>query len=113
MAKMNQPQAMTPVLRAITTTLTSDHYVWLVGSIPIVRSSDAPPGPTPLPPEPSEMPTGWWMGSYLFWWNQQITTLVLDHEHQQKTQTIVAPGPVSRFEDVSVVRFAGYHPDNE
>ena len=38
MAAMNQPQAMT-------------------GNIPIARSKDAPPGPTPLPP-PSEPPDG-------------------------------------------------------
>ena len=44
MAEMNQPEAMTPVLRAITNTLTSGHDVWVVGSIPIARSKDVPPG---------------------------------------------------------------------
>ena len=44
MAKMNQPEAMTPVLHAITNTLASGHNVWLVGSIPIARWKDAPPG---------------------------------------------------------------------
>jgi hypothetical protein len=112
-AEMNQPEAMTPVLRAITITLTSGHDVWLVGSIPIARWRDAPPGQTPLPPRPSEMPTGWWMGSYLSWWNQQVTTLLLDHAEQEKVETIAAPGPVNHFEDVSVVRFAGYKPDTE
>jgi len=112
-AEMNKPEAMTPVLRAITNTLTSGHQVWLVGSIPIARSRDAPPGPTPLPPVPSEMPTGWWLGSYLNWWNQQVTTLLLDHAQQEKTETIAAPGPVSHFEDVSVVRFTGYKPGSE
>ena len=107
-AEMNEPEAMTPVLRAITNTLTSGHHVWLVGSIPIVRWQDAPPGPTPLPPRPSEMPTRWWMGSYLSWWNQQATTLLLDHAQQEKAEAIAAPGPVNRFEDVSVVRFTGY-----
>ncbi len=113
MAEMNQPEAMTPVLRAITNTLTSGHHVWLVGSIPIERSKDAPPGPTPLPPQPSEMPTRWWMGSYLYWWNQQVTTLLLDHAQQEKAETIAAPGPVNHFEDVSVVRFTGYEPGTE
>ena len=37
MAKMNQPEAMTPVLHAIANTLASGHNVWLVGSIPIER----------------------------------------------------------------------------
>ena len=113
MAEMNQPEAMTPVLAAITNTLTGGHHVWLVGSIPIARSEDAPPGPTPLPPPPSEMPTGWWMGSYFHWWNQQVTTLLLDHAQQGKVETIAAPGPVSHFEDALVVRVTGYKPGTE
>jgi hypothetical protein len=112
-AEMNEPEAMTPVLRAITNTLTSGHHVWLVGSIPIARWQDAPPGPTPLPPRPSEMPTRWWAGSYLSWWNQQVTTLLLDHAQQEKAEAIAAPGPVNHFEDVSVVRFTGYKPGTE
>jgi hypothetical protein len=112
-AKMNQPEAMAPVLGAITNTLTSGHDVWVVGSIPIARWKDAPPGPTPLPPTPSAMPTRWWYGSYLYWWNQQVTTLLLDHAQQEKAETIAAPGPVNHFEDVSVVRFTGYKPGTE
>ena len=113
MAEMNQPEAMTPVLAAITNTLASGHHVWLVGSIPVARWEDAPPGPTALPPPPSEMPTGWWQGSYMLWWNQQVTTLLLDHAQEEKTETIAAPGPVSHFEDASVVRFTGYNPGTE
>jgi hypothetical protein len=109
MAEMNKPEAMTPVLHAITNTLTSGHDVWLVGSIPIARSA----GPTPLPPRPSEMRTRWWYGSYLYWWNQQVTTLLLDHAQQAKAETIAAPGPVNHFENVSVVRFTGYKPGTE
>jgi hypothetical protein len=112
-AEMNEPKAMTPVLHAIINTLISGHHVWLVGSIPIARWQDAPPGPTPLPPRPSEMPTRWWMGSYLSWWNQQVTTLLLDHAQQEKAEAIAAPGPVNHFEDVSVVRFTGYKPGAE
>jgi hypothetical protein len=112
-AEMNQPEAMTPVLHAITNTLTSGHDVWLVGSIPIARWKQAPPGPAPLPPLPSEMPTRWWFGSYLHWWNQQVTTLLLDHAQQGKAETIAAPAPVNHFEDVSVVRFTGYKPGTE
>jgi hypothetical protein len=113
MAEMNQPETMTPVLGAITNTLANGHHVWVVGSIPIARSRHAPPGPTPLPPLPSEMPTRWWYGSYLLWWNQQVTTLLLDHAQQGKVETIAAHGPVNRFEDVSVVRFTGYKPGVE
>jgi hypothetical protein len=109
MAKMNEPEAMTPVLRAITNTLTSGHNVWLIGSIPIARST----GPTPLPPLPDKMPTRWWFGSYLYWWNQQVTTLLLDHAREGRVETIAAPGPVNHFENVSVVRFTGYRPGTE
>jgi hypothetical protein len=113
MAKMNQPEAMTPVLHAIANTLASGHNVWLVGSIPIARWKDVPPGPTPLPPPPSEMPTGWWFGSYLEWWNQQVTTLLLDHAQLGKSEAFAAPRPVNHFEDVSVLRFTGYNPGTE
>jgi hypothetical protein len=113
MAEMNQPEAMTPVLRAITNTLTSGNHVWVVGSIRIARSENFPPGPTPLPPLPSEMPTRWWFGSYLYWWNQQVTALLLDHAQQGKAETIPAARPVNHFEDASVVRFTGYRPGVE
>ena len=113
MAEMNQPEAMTPVLHAITNTLTTGHRVWVVGSIPIARWSDAPPGRTPPPPLPSEMPTRWWLGSYLSWWNQQITTLLLDHAQQAKAESIATPEAVSHFENVSVVQFTGYKPNIE
>jgi len=109
-AEMNRPETMTPVLDAITNTLTSGNDVWVVGSIPIVRSRDAPTGPTPLPPLPSQMPTRWWYGSYLYWWNQQVTKLVLDHAQEGETETIAALGPVNHFENVSVTRFTGYKP---
>jgi hypothetical protein len=112
-AKMNQPETMTPVLRAITSTLASGHHVWVVGSIRIARWKDAPPGATALPPLPSEMPTRWWYGSYLYWWNQQVTTLLLDHAQQGRVETIDAPGLVNHFENVSVAQFTGYKPGIE
>ena len=113
MEKMNQPDAMTPVLSAITNTLASGHNVWLVGSIPIARSKDMPPGQTLVLPRPSEMPTRWWFGSYLYWWNQQVTMLLLDHAQLGKSEAFAAPRPVSHFEDVSVLRFTGYNPGTE
>jgi hypothetical protein len=113
MPEMNQPEAMTPVLQAITNTLASGSHVWVVGSIPMARWKDAPPGPTPLPPLPSEMPTRWWGGSYLVWWNQQVTTLLLDHAQEGETETIAATEPVNHFENVSVARFTGYKSGTE
>jgi hypothetical protein len=113
MAEMNQPEAMTPVLHAITNTLASGNHVWVVGSISIERSNDAPPGPIPPPPPPSEMPTQWWGGSYMYWWNQQVATFLLGHAEQEKAETIAMLGPVNHFEDVSVTRFTGYKPGTE
>jgi hypothetical protein len=113
MAEMTQPEAITPVLHAITSTLSRGHDVWLVGSISIERSNDAPPGPIPPPPPPSEMPTHWWGGSYMYWWNQQVATFLLDHAEQKNTETITMLGPVNHFEDVSVIRFTGYKPGTE
>ncbi len=108
-AEMSRPEAMTPVLQAITNTLVSGHDVWVVGSMPIARSA----GPTRLPPLPSEMTTGWWHGAYFYWWNLQVTTLLLDHAQQARAETIATPGPVNHFEHVSVVRFTGYNPGSE
>ena len=113
MAEMNQPEAITPVLHAITKALASGHHVWVVGSIPIARSKNTPPGSIPLVPRPSEMPTRWWFGSYLYWWNQQVTAFLLDHAQQGKVETIAAPGPVNHFENVSVAQFTGYKPGTE
>ena len=113
MAEMNQPEAMTPVLNAISNTLTTGHDVWLVGNIPIERSENMPPGQTPLPPPPSEMPTRRWGGSYTYWWNQQVATFLLDHAEQGNVETIATPGPISQFEDVSVARFTGYRRGTE
>jgi len=96
LAEMNRPEAMSPVSNASRNTLTTGHDVWVVA--------------TPLPAPPSEMPTRRWGGSYTYWWNQQVATFLLDHAEQGNVETIAMPGPVSHFEDVSVMRFTGYKP---
>jgi hypothetical protein len=111
--EMTKPDTMTEMLHKISDTLARGHDVWVMGSIPIARWKDAPIGPTPPPPLPSEMPTGWWFGSYLQWWNQQVTTLLLDKAQQVNAEMIATPMPVNHFEDVSVVRFTGYKPHTE
>lgn len=108
MEKMTQPSAMNPVLREITSTLRRGDSIWLVGSSTIVHPKKLPSTPTPPPLPAPELPTGWWLGSYLDWWNRQVDTLLLKQALREQIQKIHAPGPVSPFEDVSVVRFRGY-----
>jgi hypothetical protein len=108
---MNHPDAMVPVLRQITGTLRSSNSVWLVGSISFTRPPKLPSAPTPLPPLPPKLQTGWWLGSYLEWWNQQVATQLFEYSLQDQLQEIPVRGPVSFLENVSVVRFSGYQPD--
>jgi len=111
MEKMNQPDAMVPVLREITDTLRRGNNVWLVGSIPIAPPQKLPSKPTPPPPLPVKMSTKWWLGSYLYWWNQQVATHLFEYALQDQPQNIPAPDPVNILEDVSVVRFSGFRPE--
>ena len=104
--KMNQPDAMAPVLRETASALRSSNNVWLVGSVPVVRPKQSPP----LSPE---SPTKWWLGSYSYRWNTQVTVHLRDHALQRQTQKIPANTPISHFEHVSVVRFSGYKPGAE
>ncbi len=106
--KMNQPEAMAPVLREITNALRNSNSVWLVGSVPVVRPEQLPPMP---PPPQSGLSTEWWLGLYLDYWNAQVTVHLLDHALQKQVQTIPAHRPVSHFEDLSVVQFSGYKSD--
>ncbi|HXR48472.1 MAG TPA: hypothetical protein VN784_13635 [Candidatus Limnocylindrales bacterium] len=108
--KMNQPEAMAPVLREITSTLRSGHSVWLVGSVPVLRPKELPPLP---PPPPPGLSTGWWLGSYLYCWNTQVALSLLDQAQQEQAGNIFTPGPVSSFENVSVRQFSGYKPEAE
>ncbi|HUA38553.1 MAG TPA: hypothetical protein VMA35_09205 [Candidatus Sulfopaludibacter sp.] len=113
MEKMSQPDAMSSLLREITSTLRNGKSVWLVTSTPPVRPKESPPKPTPPAPPPSEMPTRWWVGAYFYWWNRQVATLLLEQALNEQTQTIPVPGPVNAYEKVSVMRFSGYKPDPE
>ena len=98
MEKMNQPEAMIPVLREITSTLRNGKNVWLVGSIPIERPKRLPSMPIPPPPPPPKMPTKWWLGGYLYWWNQQVATLLLEQALSEQPQKIPVAEPVNALE---------------
>ena len=111
MEEMKHPEVMIPVLRQITKTLRSGNSVWLVGNLPLNRPQELPAKPIPPPPLPQNMPTKWWSGSYLYWWNLQVATHLFNYPAPEQTQKIPAPGPVSALEDVSVIQFSGYKPD--
>lgn len=111
MENMNHPDTMVPVLHEITDVLRGGNSVWLVGSIPFEPPQKLPAKPTPPPPLPAGMSTKWWLGSYLYWWNQQVATHLFKYALQRQSQTIPAPNPVNNLEEVSVVRFSGYRPD--
>lgn len=108
MKKMTDPQAMTPVLREISATLSHGHSVWLVGNLSVTPPRAFPPGLPPPPPPPPQLPTKWWLGSYLYWWDRQAATLLLEEASQEQKQDIPAPMAVNSLEDVSVIRFSGY-----
>lgn len=110
MEKMSEPEAMDPVLQEIASTLRNGQNVWLLGSTPPVRTRESP-ARTPPPPPPSKMPTRWWAGAYLYWWNQQVATRLLEQALNEQAQPIPVPGPVNGLENISVVRFSGYKSD--
>ena len=113
MERMTHPDTMVPVLQEVTNTLRQGHSVWVVGSIPFAPLPKLPPKPTSLPPPPLKLSTRWWLGSYLYYWNQQVATHLYEFALQEQTQQIPAPGPVNSLEDVFVVRFSGYKPGTE
>jgi len=111
METMSQRDPTAPVLREITSTLRSSNSVWLVGNdVPVMRPKVLP-APPPLPPLPPALPTKWWLGTYLYCWNAQVTAHLLDHALQEQVQIIPLDRPVNWFEKLSVVRFSGYAPD--
>jgi hypothetical protein len=93
---------MDPVLREITSTLRSGNSVWFVGNLAILPAEQLPP---------PELQTKWWLGSYLYRWNTQVTAHLLDHVLQEQVLEIPVDAPVNCFENLSVVRFSGYRPE--
>lgn len=73
--QMKNPEAMSPVLAKISTTLQAGSAVWIVGEINDVGGTNAP-GVPPPPPLPR---TGWHETPYRFAWNNQLGWLL--HRH--------------------------------
>ena len=106
--KMNQTDSMAPVLREITSTLQRSNSVWLVGNVPVARPNPLPPRPLLPPPG---LPTKWWLGPYLVYWNAQVEAHLLVHALQERVVEIPAGRPVSHWENLSVARFSGFKTD--
>ncbi len=95
--KMNQPEAMLPVLNEVAKTLQSGHNVWLVG-----RLSAA----SPVPPDANQPKQ---LGTYVGFWTAQLSTLLLNHAAQEQVVPLPA-GPVCWAENLPLLRFSGYKP---
>jgi hypothetical protein len=95
--KMKQSEPMVPVLREITNTLHSGHSVWLVGSMSATR-------PNPSPPN---QPAAWY-GTYVLYWNAQVSALLLDHALHEDILDPPTGGPVCCLENLPLIRFSGY-----
>ncbi|MES1180425.1 MAG: hypothetical protein ABUL66_01035, partial [Verrucomicrobiota bacterium] len=100
--QMNQPDAMAPVLREITSTLRSGNRVWLVGHVTVGQ---------PETMVPAGLPGKAWLGSYLFYWSAQVTTHLRNHALHEQVLEMPTAGPVSHLENLPVTRFSGYKPD--
>jgi len=97
-ARINQPDAMAEVLTNVANTLRSGHAVWVVGYLN---------GRPPVPP-PADQSVKW-VGAYFNYWNEQVTTLLLEHAQGQVVK-IPTDAPVCYLEDLPVTRFFGYQP---
>jgi hypothetical protein len=102
--EMKRPDAMAPLLDRINQVLQSNHSVWLVGSIPLVKRADW----LRPPPPPPTLPTKWWFGTYLLSWNAEVSGQLLEHARQGQALKVPVNEPVSYLENVLLFRFSGY-----
>jgi mannosyltransferase len=100
--EMFDPEAMAPVLAAMTTALRSGHTLWLVGKLP-AASSQRPPPHVPPPPLPE---TGWSVAPYQRAW--EIETDVFLRRHAAAAQAVPVPRDAQPYEDPSVARIEGW-----
>jgi hypothetical protein len=94
--KMNQPEAMAPMLREITNTLHSGHSVWLLGSL-LGKRPDPPPDQPVKRFEP-----------YVAYWRAQITAVLSEHALQAQVLEIPTGETVCFVENLPLIQFAGY-----
>lgn len=95
--KMKDPACIVPVLQEISKTLREGHKVWFVGNMTDLR----------LRVPPLNLPSTW-AATYLIYWDSQISMMLLDHTLQRNVVDVSASEPISRLENLPLVRFAGY-----
>lgn len=102
---MQRTNAIEPILEKAKSTLSSGHYVWLVGPFPKPQP-DAPP--LVLPPAPHS-PVGWDETAYTFAWGTQFSYFILHHVINGKV--MVMPNKfINPMEDMTVIRTSGWRP---
>jgi hypothetical protein len=97
--EMNQPDAMAPLLAAVTKTLRSGNVVWVVGRfrLPaegVLRSSVSRAG------QPFPDPFAQWSG--------ELRARLVGEAQTISTINVPVAGPVSHYENVPLVKCAGY-----
>jgi hypothetical protein len=95
-AQMHERDPMSWVLCEMANTLKSGHNVWMVGNMSTMR-------PDPPPDQPVK-----WYGTYAYFWNAQVTDLLLNHALGEQVLDIPAGGPVCCLENLPLIRFSGY-----
>src|SRR5262249_19612476 len=103
-AKMASPRPIDDVLEAIGATLGAGHRVWVVGRLHFVK-----PGRSPavLPPAPGAR-WGWFDVPYAVSWSQQTGAFMELHATDAAAVRLPASGPVSDYERLRVLVFAGW-----
>ena len=98
MDKMNQPDPMAPVLRAVADTLRGSNSVWVVGKMLALRPEQLL--------SPASLPVKRW-GPFINYWDAQLTAQLQDQARQEQILAIPAGGPVNQLENLPVLQFSG------
>ena len=96
--ELDRQDAMAPVLLAITNALHDGNTLWLVGNMSVA---------SPRPSRTSGLPLEWF-GTYVDYWNWQVTAQLLGHALQKEVLELPVAEPVCRLENLPLIRFTGY-----
>jgi hypothetical protein len=103
--KMQMENPLPPALDKIASTLQSGHRVWIVGWLAFARTP-----PPDLGPAPNKF-SGWLDEPYSQTWGASAGNLLAAHAEQVETIPIPSSNCVSAFENLPVIRIAGWRAD--